>query len=469
MERNQRIRKRWQGGEDVGGREVRKRKVCTALQWRKQASENRFNSGSLVHLCPSPHFWVIPMFQESGIVLLESQSRIGSLENLSVQRSGEPLSLTEDSAPRNLWMFKLHNSNKDPSPGPKGPRPSARFLQAGQRENLQNSGSVFVCWLVCWWDWVYWANWLDWCVVGWLGAVCLACWFSDWYCSSSLFLLMADCSCCLITRIWPSSSDSSWTSGFLPAPTPTPGPQSPAPKPRHCPDVMPCPELPCPGPSPCPNARPNKSERPLELVTMGRCFSSRGREWGWGRGDGGGGGGRSWDDGRSRSFCISCGRTLRLLQWEDSAGFQDADWLFPSLHLKIEQKHREIWAGSSVFFREMPMREILYHLTASSQVETYVKPAVQMVSCWLLYRHTCDVNPLLFLLSVLLLHIQHSSIHTVWQNEIQGEPDLEQDGKVKTYFPKQLFGKVPEIIGRIQQPVWMLAKSLYKCSLWMSH
>lgn len=320
-----------------------------------------------------------------------------------------------------------------PLQDPKDPCPSARFLQAGQRENLQNSGSVFVCWLVCWWDWVYWANWLDWCVVGWLGAVCLACWFSDWYCSSSLFLLMADCSCCLITRIWPSSSDSSWTSGFLPAPTP--GPQSPAPKPRHCPDVMPCPELPCPDPSPCPNARPNKSERPLELVTMGRCFSSRGREWGWGRGDGGGGGGRSWDDGRSRSFCISWGRTLRLLQWEDSAGFQDADWLFPSLHLKIEQKQREKWAGIFVFFREMPIMEILYHPMASSQVETYVKPAVQIVSCWLLYRHTCDVNPLLFLLSVLLLHIQHSSIHTVLQNEIQGEPDLEQDGKVKTYFP----------------------------------
>ena len=195
---------------------------------------------------------------------------------------------------------------------------------------------------------------------------------------------MADWSCCLITRIWPSSSDSSWTSGFLPAPTPMPGPQSPAPKPRHCPDVMPCPELPCPGPSPCPNARPNKSERPLELVTMGRCFSSRGREWVRGRGDGGGGGGRSWDDGRSRSFCISCGRTLRLLQWEDSAGFQDADWLFPSLHLKIEQIQREIWAGISVFFREMPMKEM------------------------------CIIWPHLFLLLLLLQHIQHNSIDTVY-------------------------------------------------------
>lgn len=119
-ERNQRIRKKWQGGEDVGGREVKKRKVCTALQWRQQASENRFNSGSLVHLCPSPLVWVNPMFQESGIVLLKSQSRIRYLENVSFQRSGEPLSLTEDSAPRNLWMFKLHNSDKDPSPGPKG-------------------------------------------------------------------------------------------------------------------------------------------------------------------------------------------------------------------------------------------------------------------------------------------------------------------------------------------------------------
>lgn len=40
------------------------------------------------------------------------------------------------------------------------------LLNKTGRGKPQKSGSVFVCWLVCWWDWVYETNWLDWCVVG---------------------------------------------------------------------------------------------------------------------------------------------------------------------------------------------------------------------------------------------------------------------------------------------------------------
>lgn len=319
--------------EKILGGTLRRGRGCTALQWQQQASENRFGSGSLVHLCPVPLVYSNHMFQKSEKCPTEQD-----------MTPGECLSLAFRGTPEPKGGFIFQKSVKVPTPELRWgsfSRTCERFwklvpclTRRNRGEKLQNSGSVFVCWLVCWWDWVYWPNWLDWRVVGWLGAVWFACWFSDWYCSSSLFLLMADCSCCLITRIWPSSSDSSWTRGFRP--TLRPGPQSPTPKPRHC--VRPCPEAPCPGPNPWPSPRPNRSERPFEVVTMGRCFSSKGRGWGWGRGEGGGGGGRSWEDGRSRSFCISCGRTLRLLQWEDSAGFQDTDWLFPSLHLE-----RQIW------------------------------------------------------------------------------------------------------------------------------
>lgn len=132
--KNEGIRKRWKGGEEIGGRAVKKMKVCTALQWQQQASENRFNSGSVVHLCPVPP--VNLMFQKSGNVLLEVQRRIWSPQNLSVQCSGELLSRTEDSAPRNLWRFKLQNSDKDPFPehtGRFGNPCLARFLWAQQR------------------------------------------------------------------------------------------------------------------------------------------------------------------------------------------------------------------------------------------------------------------------------------------------------------------------------------------------
>lgn len=246
---------------------------------------------------------------------LKSQSRTWSVVSVSIQRLGKRLSLKKGS-----WYQQAFPTSKIVS---------YKIPQDKIKGKPQKSGSVFVCWLVCWWDWVYWTNWLDWCVVGRLGPVWFDCWFSDWYCSSSLFLLMADCSCCLIASIWPSRSDSSWTNGFR---IPWLKPQSLIPNPWHW--VTPCPDPPWPCPIPCPSPHPNRSERPLEVVTMGMCLSSVGRVWGWESGEGGGGGGRSWDDGQSRSFCRSCGRNLRLLQWDDSAGFQGADWLFPSLHLR---------------------------------------------------------------------------------------------------------------------------------------
>lgn len=282
-----------------GGSEGRGRKV----RWETKSSENRSGSVPLVY---------------SALVFQKS----------------EHLSLASPDLLMVLRRFLVQNSDENPFPErifKKLVPCLTRLFGKEMTRRLQKSGSVFVCWLVCWWDWVYWANWFDWCVDGWLAAVWFACWFSDWYCSSSRFLLMADCSCCLITRIWPSNSDSSWTSEVRPPLRP--GPQSPTPKLRHW--DRPCPEPPCPGPSPCPSARPNRSERPFEVVTM--CFSSKGTERGWVRGEGGGGGGRSWEVGCSRSFCISWGRILRLLQWEESAGFQDADRLFPSLHLERRQ------------------------------------------------------------------------------------------------------------------------------------
>lgn len=53
----------------------------------------------MVHLRPLPVIEVHIMFQNSGNVLLDFGNRICSLENLSVQPSGEVLSLKEDLAP----------------------------------------------------------------------------------------------------------------------------------------------------------------------------------------------------------------------------------------------------------------------------------------------------------------------------------------------------------------------------------
>ena len=138
---------------------------------------------------------------------------------------------------------------------------------------------------------------LDGCEAGCLAAVLatvvwLVGWLlvDNWYSSSSLFLLMAVWSCCLITRIWPSSSANSWTRGFRPGPAPRPGPQSP--RPRHWTGATPFPETAVNRPRLEPEPR-HRPRRPLALVSRDRCFPRQGRELVLARVEGCGPGGSS--------------------------------------------------------------------------------------------------------------------------------------------------------------------------------
>lgn len=87
----------------------------------------------------------------------DSNSKIGSTVKISGQHLDKFLCINEDLSKRNLFY---HFQKLGRVPYPKGLwscvyRFFKVFLDKTRKGRLQKSGSVFVCWLVCWCDWVY--------------------------------------------------------------------------------------------------------------------------------------------------------------------------------------------------------------------------------------------------------------------------------------------------------------------------